>query len=174
MLIGLGIDVFRRMSRERIHFHVHEHHNKPPHFHAHIHEPQDHHETASSHNHAHPKGFPYRALIVGLMHGMAGSAALIVLTLKTFSLGWDPHLEWAFSHWSWLFPFGIQSNHSVGGTTASKLASGFRQQFLGYFSFITMPTGFWDNHARDSWAGSKKKAFRDSMHSPGKPFLRYI
>ena len=58
MLIGLGIDVFRRMSRERIHFHVHEHHNQPPHFHAHIHEPPDHHETASSHNHAHPKGFP--------------------------------------------------------------------------------------------------------------------
>ena len=83
MLIGLGIDVFRRMSRERVHFHVHKHHNKPPHFHAHIHEPQDHHETASSHNHAHPKGFPYRALIVGLMHGMAGSAALIVLTLQT-------------------------------------------------------------------------------------------
>ena len=83
MLIGLGIDVFRRMSRERIHFHIHEHHNEPPHFHAHIHKPQDQHETASSHGHSHPNGFPYRALIVGLMHGMAGSAALIVLTLQT-------------------------------------------------------------------------------------------
>jgi ABC-type nickel/cobalt efflux system permease component RcnA len=83
MLLGLGINVLRKMSREHIHFHVHEHQNEPPHFHAHKHDPQDLHETAPSHDHSHPNDFPYRALIVGLMHGMAGSAALIVLTLQT-------------------------------------------------------------------------------------------
>ena len=54
MLIGLGIDVLRRQLRERIHFHVHRHGR-----------------------------FPLRALFVGMMHGMAGSAALILLTLQS-------------------------------------------------------------------------------------------
>jgi hypothetical protein len=138
MLIGLGIDVFRRMSRERIHFHLHEHQNEPPHFHAHIHDPQDHHETASSHNHA-QQLFP-----------------LLRLSSIFFSLGWDPHSEWAFSHWSWLFPFGIPPDLSVGGTTASKLASEFRQPFLGSLSSITIPTGFGDNRTRHSLAENKK------------------
>lgn len=80
MLVGLGIDVFRRMRKNRIHFHVHQHPDVPPHFHAHGHtEPA--HPDNSSHDHAH--GFPYRALLIGLMHGMAGSAALILLTLNT-------------------------------------------------------------------------------------------
>ncbi|MDQ6976918.1 MAG: urease accessory protein, partial [Ghiorsea sp.] len=35
------------------------------------------------HEHEHKKRFPLRALFVGMMHGMAGSAALIILTLQT-------------------------------------------------------------------------------------------
>jgi len=83
MLVALGIDVFRRMRKNGIHFHVHQHQDLLPHFHAHAHtEPT--HPANTSHNHGH--GFPYRALLVGLMHGMAGSAALILLTLNaTFS-----------------------------------------------------------------------------------------
>ena len=83
MLIGLGIDLLRRMWKDRIHFHIHQHPNEPPHFHAHSHQTQEPQAIASSHNHLHPHEFPYRALLVGLMHGMAGSAALIVLTLQT-------------------------------------------------------------------------------------------
>ncbi len=80
MLVGLGIDVFRRMRKNRMHFHIHQHPERPPHFHAHGHtEPA--HPDNTSHDHSH--GFPYRALLVGLMHGMAGSAALILLTLNT-------------------------------------------------------------------------------------------
>lgn len=82
MLVGLGVDVFRRMRRERIHFHLHQHSQAAPHFHAHSHTPGLPH-TEAAHQHTHPQGFPYRAFIVGLMHGMAGSAALILLTLNT-------------------------------------------------------------------------------------------
>ncbi len=82
MLVGLGIDVFRRMRNERIHFHLHQHADAIPHFHAHTHAPNMPH-TEAAHQHTHPQGFPYRAFIVGLMHGMAGSAALILLTLNT-------------------------------------------------------------------------------------------
>ena len=38
------------------------------------------------HTHEHPTGFPLRALVVGLVHGMAGSAALMLLTIQTGGL----------------------------------------------------------------------------------------
>lgn len=82
MLVGLGLDVFRRMRKGRIHFHLHQHSHTTPHFHAHAHAPNMPH-TEAAHQHTHTQRFPYRAFIVGLMHGMAGSAALILLTLNT-------------------------------------------------------------------------------------------
>lgn len=82
MLIVLGVDLVRRLVRERIHFHVHRHDDGTVHFHAHSHknDPLPH---TVHHDHEHPRRFPTRALCVGLMHGMAGSAALILLTLGT-------------------------------------------------------------------------------------------
>ena len=82
MLVGLGIDVLRRLRKERVHFHIHQHPDQPPHIHAHTHDVHEAHDL-SSHRHSHPKGFPLRALLVGLMHGLAGSAALILLTLQS-------------------------------------------------------------------------------------------
>jgi len=83
MLLGLGIDVLRRLLREQIHFHVHRHEDGTLHFHAHSHAGEADHPAVHSHHHAGAHGFPFRALIVGMMHGMAGSAALILLTLQT-------------------------------------------------------------------------------------------
>jgi len=82
MLVGLGLDVIRRLLRDRIHFHAHKHDDGVHHFHAHSHEHQAAH-TPSQHQHEHSRGFPVRALLIGFMHGMAGSAALILLTLET-------------------------------------------------------------------------------------------
>ncbi len=82
MLIALGCDVLWRLARERIHFHTHRHDDGAVHFHAHSHAGEPGHDPAR-HAHRHPSGFPTRAVLVGLMHGMAGSAALIVLTLQT-------------------------------------------------------------------------------------------
>jgi len=82
MLILLGIDVLYRLYKKRIHFHTHQHDDGINHFHAHSHADKTKH-AIDKHNHQHKKPFPKRALFVGLMHGMAGSAALIVLTLNT-------------------------------------------------------------------------------------------
>lgn len=81
MLIALGVDVLRRLVRGRIHFHVHRHSEAVVHLHAHSHAPGAVHDP-QHHEHDHPRRFPLRALAVGLMHGMAGSAALILLTLQ--------------------------------------------------------------------------------------------
>ena len=80
MLLGLGADVIRRVYRDRVHYHVHRHDSGQPHFHAHSHRGEGAHER-SEHHHDHR--FPLRALVIGLIHGMAGSAALILLTLET-------------------------------------------------------------------------------------------
>jgi len=84
MLLFLGIDVIRKMIREKTHFHTHQHGNDRQHFHAHNHKNETVHNP-KKHQHKHHAPFPCRALCIGLMHGMAGSAALIVLTLQTVS-----------------------------------------------------------------------------------------
>lgn len=83
MLVALGGHVVLRLVRERVHFHVHHHEGSVAHFHAHSHAG----EKAEAHNpkhHEHEhKPFPLRALAVGMMHGMAGSAALLMLSAST-------------------------------------------------------------------------------------------
>lgn len=86
MLVFLGGDVIRRLIRDKIHFHSHQHDNEVMHFHAHKHANEHANKQRhadSAHQHEHTSGFPIRALYVGFMHGMAGSAALIILTLQS-------------------------------------------------------------------------------------------
>ena len=87
MLVVLGTDVLRRVIRDRVHFHAHRHGNTE-HFHAHSHPGDGLHDT-DPHRHRHRKTLPVRALLVGMMHGMAGSAALILLALQTVTSPWE-------------------------------------------------------------------------------------
>jgi hypothetical protein len=80
MLVGLGAHVLWRLWRDRIHFHRHLHADGTGHLHAHSHAGESVSHARSSHAHAHASGFRWRTLLVGLMHGMAGSAALLLLT----------------------------------------------------------------------------------------------
>ena len=77
MLIGLGAHVLWRLWRDRVHFHRHGHPDGTVHVHVHSHATDDRPHAAALHVHEH--GFRWRTLLVGLMHGMAGSAALLVL-----------------------------------------------------------------------------------------------
>jgi len=84
MLIGLGALVLIRLARDRIHFHTHHHHDGVMHMHAHSHADEDAPHETLRHDHEHPAGLPWRSFFVGVMHGMAGSAALLLLTATTF------------------------------------------------------------------------------------------
>ena len=79
MLVGLGTHVLWRLWRDRVHFHQHQHDDGIEHFHLHGHAGDAVPHQRSSHAHRH--GFRWRTLLVGLMHGMAGSAALLVLAV---------------------------------------------------------------------------------------------
>ena len=83
-LIVLGVDVLRRLRRERIHLHVHQHGTSAPHVHAHSHAGDGAHETSDhDHGHAHVHRAVPRALAVGGIHGVAGSAAVVLVSLAT-------------------------------------------------------------------------------------------
>src|SRR6184192_899790 len=72
LLIGLGASVILRYVRGRWHLHVHAHDGDP---HLHLHS----HAHGTEHAHAHPGWDARRSLGFGLLHGLAGSAAILVL-----------------------------------------------------------------------------------------------
>lgn len=83
MLVGLGLNVLWKLHCDRVHFHRHHHGDGRTHIHVHSHAHERVPHEQSSHTHEH--GFRWRTLAVGLVHGMAGSAALLVLAASQIS-----------------------------------------------------------------------------------------
>lgn len=79
MLVVLGGRLLYVLAKARIHFHLHRHRDGQAHFHAHSHAGDVTNHAASAHAHAHPRHGWGRSLAVGMMHGLAGSAALVAL-----------------------------------------------------------------------------------------------
>lgn len=88
MLVGLGAHLIWRLMRDRIHFHGHRHRDGTWHVHAHSHRGEQGRHAELPHDHEHPQGLAWRTLAVGMMHGMAGSAALLILTASTVNDPW--------------------------------------------------------------------------------------
>jgi hypothetical protein len=65
-----------------VHFHSHSHGDGVNHIHVHSHAGETTAHASSAPAHAHAHSFRWRTLLVGLMHGMAGSAALLVLAVS--------------------------------------------------------------------------------------------
>ncbi|WP_057461194.1 hypothetical protein [Pseudovibrio sp. POLY-S9] len=78
MLVALGLHALWKLKISGIHFHRHSHGNSRPHFHAHRHETLKLHHK-DTHDHEHVSGFSLKAYAVGLVHGVAGSAGLLVI-----------------------------------------------------------------------------------------------
>lgn len=87
MLVVLGINTLWRTLRERgwqVHTHVHSHERGTPHSHIHLHAQDEH-----IHRH-HLFRVGRRPFLVGLVHGVAGSAAItlaVVATIPSVALG---------------------------------------------------------------------------------------
>ncbi|HJU55774.1 MAG TPA: hypothetical protein VJ715_14415, partial [Pyrinomonadaceae bacterium] len=82
MIIGLGVAAFARALRRRSDIHVHKHrHDGLAHAHVHFHEQETEHAVlTNAHSHA-IRRVGLKPLLVGAMHGLAGSAALTLLVL---------------------------------------------------------------------------------------------
>lgn len=72
MLVILGVWTLSKLRRGKFHFHVHTHDDKT---HAHLHS----HAEGPTHDHAH---IPFS---VGIVHGLAGSGALVILAMSTMT-----------------------------------------------------------------------------------------
>ena len=78
MLVALGVNILWRSFRsEKIHLHAHNH-SPETHVHFHVHGDRE-----ESHTHPHPFKSMRKPFFVGMVHGLAGSAALMLLVLTT-------------------------------------------------------------------------------------------
>ena len=86
MIILLGANVLLKLFRQRVHFHFHQHGHSAVHVHAHSHANETVPHLGSSHDHEHHDAGFVRVLAIGMMHGAAGSAGLLVLAAATNTL----------------------------------------------------------------------------------------
>lgn len=78
VLVGLGVWVLWDLRRRRVHLHFHEHDGLPSHAHWHTH------SRADPDHHRHPHG----AVLVGVLHGAAGSAPILALLPLSKAVSW--------------------------------------------------------------------------------------
>lgn len=108
MLVALGLQVFWSLRRREIHLHTHQHDGETHlHFHSHA--------TPSSVKEHHgylrigKPEFRLKSYVVGVVHGLAGSAAVTLLVLSTADGFWKGM--------SYLLAFGVGSIIGMGSLT---------------------------------------------------------
>jgi ABC-type nickel/cobalt efflux system permease component RcnA len=90
MIIVLGAIAIRRALRSRVDIHVHKHsHDGVQHTHVHFHNHETEHAlTPAQHSHSHAIArVGLKPIVVGAVHGLAGSAALTLLVLTQIDSG---------------------------------------------------------------------------------------
>lgn len=90
MIIGLGVAALYRALRKSSEVHVHQHsHDGLSHAHIHFHENETKHEVSSAKAHSHAlKQVGWKPVLIGTMHGLAGSGALTLLVLTQIQSPW--------------------------------------------------------------------------------------
>ncbi|MDH3532806.1 MAG: high frequency lysogenization protein HflD, partial [Gammaproteobacteria bacterium] len=86
MIMFLGGSVLYKVWRRRPHFHIHQHRDGEQHLHVHTHDHAVEPHQQDAHEHWHHNLGLGRALIVGMMHGAAGSAGLLILAAAANSI----------------------------------------------------------------------------------------
>ena len=87
MLILLGVNVLTSIWKRKLHIHFHQHQDGVTHIHAHSHSSSNSTDTQDSHRHEHTNIGLQQALLIGMVHGAAGSAGMLVLAAAANSIG---------------------------------------------------------------------------------------
>jgi sulfite exporter TauE/SafE len=118
MLVLLGLNALRKLfTAEKIHVHAHEH-GEREHVHIHSHAPE---QAETSHHRFSP-----RSIAIGMVHGLAGSAALMLLVVPTIA---SPAVALLY-----ILIFGIGS---IGGMMAMSFLIGLPMHFTaGRFTLL--------------------------------------
>jgi ABC-type nickel/cobalt efflux system permease component RcnA len=83
MLVYFGIHSILSFSKKKLHSHEHKHNEGEVHKHFHAH------EQSVKHEHAHRDVSYLKSMIIGVVHGLAGSAAMVLLTMSTMASVWQ-------------------------------------------------------------------------------------
>ena len=106
MLVGLGVQVIYSFRKNKVHQHAHGHEEEAHHhFHSHLKSP----EHVPEHHNTHGIGKPFlrrKSYVIGLVHGVAGSAALTLLVLAS--------IESPIAGLVYILLFGLGSVLSMG------------------------------------------------------------
>lgn len=97
VLVAIGVWILWDLLRSRAHLHFHDHDDLPRHAHWHAHHDHSVPHSEEAHQHRHS------AVLVGILHGAAGSAPLLAL-IPLAGLGGSPWLGMAYLG---LFGFGV-------------------------------------------------------------------
>jgi ABC-type nickel/cobalt efflux system permease component RcnA len=83
MILALGTSALWRALRKRTEFHLHKHsHDNVSHVHVHFHEPKTRHGESKTLRHSHSvSAIGFKPVLIGTMHGLAGSGPLTLLVL---------------------------------------------------------------------------------------------
>jgi ABC-type nickel/cobalt efflux system permease component RcnA len=114
MLVGLGLATLTDWWRRRVHVHSH-HHDGTAHVHFHAH------AGDVGHSHPHRLRLGVKPLVIGMIHGLAGSAALMLIVLASIP---SPTLGLAY--------IGIFGAGSI-------LGMGLVSVLLGFFFSYALP-----------------------------------
>ncbi|MET0068435.1 MAG: urease accessory protein [Candidatus Thiodiazotropha sp.] len=135
MLIFMGVSLLYRFRRQALHLHVHAHDDGKRHAHFHRHATGGGGENPHGrvpHEHRHQ---PLRLLYVGLMHGAAGSASLLTLTVAITHSVTEALVYVAV--------FGIGSMLGMGLLTAAAAwpLALIERRWAGAFKFVSIFSG---------------------------------
>ena len=153
MLIGLGAHVFYKLRKARVHLHLHDHGDGRRHFHAHSHagETVPHGESAHQHRH---RVFSWRAYLIGLAHGAAGSAGLVALAaaatrdaatalVYVLVFGFGSILGMAALTYAASWPLRLAERSAARALKAVQMATGVAAIFVGILVMRTAAPVLW-------------------------------
>jgi hypothetical protein len=145
MLLWLGWGVLRRARLEGLHLRPHEHADGTSHLHLLLHGQGG---TPGSqddrHGHRHGQGVPWRAVGVGMVHGLAGSAALVLLVAASLASPFEGLL--------YIACFGVGGVCGMAALSAAiawplartgKLAGGARRTLERVVGVTALGVGLW-------------------------------
>jgi len=77
MLVLLGVNaMWRAIRNSGVHFHLHTHDGRR-HSHLHVHRP----DSVAIHDHSHVLKFGFKPFLIGMVHGLAGTGALMIVVI---------------------------------------------------------------------------------------------
>jgi ABC-type nickel/cobalt efflux system permease component RcnA len=155
MILGLGTSALWRALRKRTEVHLHEHsHDNVAHVHVHFHEPTTRHSKSKESAHSHSvSAVGLKPVLIGTMHGLAGSGPLTLLVLTQITSSWLGLLYLSLFGVGAIFGMLLMSGLvGLPFALSSRSLSGFHRHLQTAAAVLSIAFGLW--YARESFSAA--------------------